>query len=127
MMTILNKILRREETKTCSACGRTLPVSEFYNRTRSKDGKRTRCKQCDNLAHKDWISRHAYSERRKRSIELSDAREDGQFETLFGGCTIYILNKPLVGEHKYNVVFTSGKLFKTSDRDEFLQYINETF
>jgi hypothetical protein len=37
------------------------------------------------------------------------------------------LNKPLIGECKYNVVFTSGKLFKTSDRDEFLQYINETF
>lgn len=34
------------ETKKCKACGKELPVSEFYSDKSSKDGYRARCKTC---------------------------------------------------------------------------------
>lgn len=40
------------QTKTCTKCGRELPVSEFYARAGSKDGLQTICKDCHNAATK---------------------------------------------------------------------------
>lgn len=34
------------ETKRCCLCEENKPISEFYNRKRSKDGKQSRCKAC---------------------------------------------------------------------------------
>jgi hypothetical protein len=34
--------------KICSACGKTLPVSMFYNNKKAKDGLETKCKKCRN-------------------------------------------------------------------------------
>lgn len=45
------------ETKTCSACGETKPVSEFYRRGGGKAGYRYRCKPCDNAARVKGQSR----------------------------------------------------------------------
>ena len=33
-----------EQEKKCSRCGRILPLSEFYKKTRAKDGHQTYCK-----------------------------------------------------------------------------------
>lgn len=38
------------QTKTCSACGETKLVSEFYRKGGGKPGYRYRCKACDNAA-----------------------------------------------------------------------------
>lgn len=35
-----------EQEKKCSRCGRILPLSEFYKKTRVKDGHQTYCKKC---------------------------------------------------------------------------------
>lgn len=35
------------ETKVCSKCGAEKPVSEFYRKTSSKDGRHPHCKPCD--------------------------------------------------------------------------------
>lgn len=34
-----------EQEKKCSRCGRILPLSEFYKKTRAKDGHQTYCKK----------------------------------------------------------------------------------
>ena len=36
----------QEETKKCSICKEDKVLSEFYNATRNKDGKRSECKKC---------------------------------------------------------------------------------
>ncbi len=36
------------ETKVCSKCGIEKEVCEFYNRKKSRDGKRPECKICSN-------------------------------------------------------------------------------
>ena len=38
--------LKMEELKTCSRCGKTLPLKEFYKRKNSNDGHDARCKDC---------------------------------------------------------------------------------
>lgn len=40
------------QTKTCTKCGRELPISEFYARAGAKDGLQTICKDCHNAATK---------------------------------------------------------------------------
>lgn len=35
-------------TKTCSKCGRELPLSEFYKKSNTKDGLQYCCKKCQN-------------------------------------------------------------------------------
>lgn len=36
----------QEEQKTCSSCGRLLPLSDFYKSARTKDGHENYCKEC---------------------------------------------------------------------------------
>ncbi len=40
--------------KTCTKCGEDKPLSEFHNRTSSKDGKKAACRKCSNAASKKW-------------------------------------------------------------------------
>lgn len=40
------------ETKTCSTCRETKPVTEFYRKGGGKPGYRYRCKPCDLVARK---------------------------------------------------------------------------
>ena len=54
-----------EKTKRCTACGRDLPVSQFYRDKRTADGLMGRCKSChkaskraSDLAHRG--QREAY-------------------------------------------------------------------
>lgn len=46
------------------------------------------------------------------------------FNDVCGGYNIYILNKPKPGEYKYTVVSTSGAVYKTNDKAEFMEYLN---
>lgn len=46
------KLAPQAKTKTCTKCGRELPISEFYARTGAKDGLQTICKECHNAATK---------------------------------------------------------------------------
>jgi len=41
------------ECKACTKCGETKPLTEFYKRTRAKDGHSAYCKQC---AKRDWFN-----------------------------------------------------------------------
>ena len=50
--TMSNPLAPQAQTKTCTKCGRELPISEFYARAGSKDGLQTICKDCHNAATK---------------------------------------------------------------------------
>lgn len=40
--------------KICSGCNETKALSEFYKRSRAKDGLQSRCKVCCNSSSKEW-------------------------------------------------------------------------
>lgn len=48
----MGNLAPQAKTKTCTKCGRELPISEFYAKAGSKDGLQTICKECHNEASK---------------------------------------------------------------------------
>lgn len=48
----MGNLAPQAKTKTCTKCGRELPISEFYAKAGSKDGLQTFCKECHNEASK---------------------------------------------------------------------------
>lgn len=73
----MTKLAPQAKTKTCTKCGRELPISEFYARTGAKDGLQTICKECHNAKTKESIARRkaqAEEEKPKDTIkELTEA------------------------------------------------------
>lgn len=53
----MEKLAPQAKTKTCTKCGRELPISEFYAKAGSKDGLQTICKECHNIKTKESIER----------------------------------------------------------------------
>jgi hypothetical protein len=47
-----------EPTKTCTACQRTLPLTEFYKDARTRDGLMSRCKSCHRESKRASDARH---------------------------------------------------------------------
>ena len=43
------------ETKTCSKCGETKALSEFYKRPRYRLGVYCHCKKCVYGKHRNWV------------------------------------------------------------------------
>lgn len=62
------------QTKTCSACKQTKPLSEFYRRGSGKPGYRYRCKSCENAAR-----RRGKSEASKLAYEIAMHYRDPSF------------------------------------------------
>lgn len=63
-----------QETKTCSACGETKPLSEFYKDKKSSDGHKSQCKHCvslDNAAR----ARKARAEKRAQKEATGPKKE----------------------------------------------------
>lgn len=51
-------VLLPRTTKTCTKCGRTLPIAQFYNdRIRKAHG--SSCKDCESQRKADWYKAHA--------------------------------------------------------------------
>lgn len=66
--------------KTCTKCGRELPISEFYARAGSKDGLQTICKECHNAAtqrcrEQAQRARKALAEKRAAKVQEQPADE----------------------------------------------------
>ena len=91
--------MERYPLKRCSVCGQEKPLSEFYNRKTSKDGKGYRCKECDSKARKKWQAdnpeRAKYSSR-NRSIktkygidieQYNQILKDQNYQCAICGCT----------------------------------------
>lgn len=50
--------------KTCTLCRETKPVDDFYKDPQSRDGYRTRCRECNKTTARQW---HADNRERSRS------------------------------------------------------------
>lgn len=84
--------------KQCRVCGKTKPVSDFYKRTKAKDGYQSRCKDCSNEDVKTWRNHHyntgtVQSIRRKvlqtaRKYGVTPEQQDALHEAAGGKCGI---------------------------------------
>ncbi len=68
--------------KTCTTCGETKPLSEYYNDRRASDDKVSRCAACCYGAYKDWRARNREKNlsknsraQAKRATFLRDAKD----------------------------------------------------
>lgn len=68
-----------EKTKVCSKCGRELPIEEFHNNPRSKDGKMCLCKECHSACAK-MGGRKKQNEKEEAVSNVSDAIQPIQEE-----------------------------------------------
>lgn len=57
--------IEKTATKTCTKCGRTLPVSEYWQSRTSKDGLYCYCKECAKEIHKARYSKQRQEKMRK--------------------------------------------------------------
>lgn len=55
--------------KTCTKCGQSLPLSEFYNEKRASGGKSNQCAKCWRVARAASYARHAESTRARRAAQ----------------------------------------------------------
>lgn len=75
-----NPLAPQAQIKTCTKCGRELPISEFYARAGSKDGLQTICKDCHNAAtqrcrEQAQRARKALAEKRAAKVQEQPADE----------------------------------------------------
>lgn len=64
------------KTKTCTKCGRELPISEFYAKAGAKDGLQTICKECHIAKTKESIARRkAQAEKAKPKDTIKEPTE----------------------------------------------------
>ena len=61
-------------TKVCSACGRNLPLGDFYADARNRDGRYSECRQCIRERRKRDRSRARQAERRYTARNLDRRR-----------------------------------------------------
>lgn len=54
-------------SKFCKSCERTLPLTEFNNESRRKDGKATYCRDCNKKRCREWATRPGNRERAQRN------------------------------------------------------------
>jgi hypothetical protein len=47
-----------DESKTCTRCGASKPLSEFYKWKHSKDGLTAGCKECIRAARREYVAEH---------------------------------------------------------------------
>lgn len=73
-----------EGTKTCSKCGRRLPLSGFYALRRGLQGRRPDCKSCHNDYRARWARRRyvpktgrRYRTRRDRAAAVAAGAASG--------------------------------------------------
>lgn len=127
------------ETKICTKCKRELPLSEFSRMKNGKNGLRSWCNECNRAAARAWAQanperfketcRKNYIKRKEKMKTLAarerEERRKAFAKDVLGGYTIYILNYPTNKERKYNAVATTGDVFKTNDKKEFLRFVAE--
>lgn len=138
------------ESKVCSKCGEDKPLSEFRNRTDSKDGKRGNCIKCQDNYLKTYNKANAndiaikrktfYDDNQKRLLDIKKEYYDANKERLIKRQTEYDRikkQKDPIYRFKKNIRTMIGKSLtkkgytKKSQsfliigclQDEFIQYI----
>ena len=72
----MTKLAPQAKTKTCTKCGRELPISEFYAKTGAKDGHHSICKECHIAKTKESVAR--------RKAQTETAKQEKPNEAVAG-------------------------------------------
>lgn len=97
-------------THVCSICKRELPDTEFYPKAIKR--YQYQCKECTQKKNKKYI---------KEIKEL----EDRDFDSIYGGYVVAILNHVRSKEYKYTIKGTNGYMIQTNDVDYFRKKMDE--
>ena len=62
------------DTKTCTKCGETKPVDEFYRNRASRDGYCRVCKACGDVHTRQWMN----ANRSRWSAYMREYRQAGK-------------------------------------------------
>lgn len=81
------------KTKVCSKCGRELPLSEFYNKSKYKYGVSNWCKECDREYNKNCRAR--VKEAKKLNNPKTQNQMTTNFEKLFSEMIQTAVLKPI--------------------------------
>lgn len=77
--------------KTCSKCGKTLPLNSFSDDGRGKQGKASRCKDCEKARKLEWNRQNKEWKRNnyfQTKYSISSKEYDIMFEKQDGKCAI---------------------------------------
>jgi hypothetical protein len=74
------------ETRTCSKCGRELPLASFYAHKRGLQGRRPDCKSCHNTYRNGWARRRYVPKTGRRYVTKADRAAQVGREALRGPC-----------------------------------------
>ena len=123
--------------KTCTKCGKTKPIDDFYNSPTGKYGVYSVCKECQRKEHKKYYAadlerrremnrkyRERHQEKERLAKEKAERIEILRASEILGGYRIYVLNHTKDGEFKYTAVKVhTADVFRTNDKREFLCYL----
>jgi len=70
--------------KTCTGCGETRSVDEFYRHRRSRDGRQARCKECQKAYTYEWRSRNPEKIREATRKRYESRGRELQYQRLYG-------------------------------------------
>lgn len=110
---------------TCVKCKRTLPEDKFYPSTIRKGWYC--CKECQNqITYKNAKLERAYNRKVKALVEeAAEKNQMEEFDRLYGGYTLMILNTTNPGEFKYTINGTNKDFFRTNSSKDFLNKVSE--
>lgn len=128
--------------KVCTKCKETKPFESFHKRNVSKDGRQSRCKECNNETVRKWQTdnpdkfegnwRKQYGNPRRRATKYGLTVEElGELlENSNGVCTICgrLPNKWLVIDHCHNTNIVRGILCEKCNQslglmDDNIEYL----
>jgi len=119
--------------KTCTKCGRLLPIEKFTPAPNYKYGVYSRCRECNNESSKIYYHQNHekirsyqkdYNKKLKQEEERLKQMEHLKSCEVLGGWRIYVLNYCKDGEAKYTCVKVStADVYRTNDKAEFLKYL----
>lgn len=132
-------VKKQAEQKVCHKCGEKKPLREFSRQASCRGGYSTFCKACKSKQAREWAEKNperkkqmnlAYQQKVKAQTrtlaqkEFYAAKKDFQTD-LLGGFKASILNYTKRGEFRFNIVRTDGKVFKTNNKQEFLDFLEK--
>lgn len=62
------------ELKTCTKCGHSKPLSEFYKSPKTHDGYDPRCKMCKKAYDKEYVQREDVKQRRRAYMRTPEMK-----------------------------------------------------
>lgn len=102
-------------TKVCTKCGIEKPFSEFYNNRASKDGKTTRCKECEKVIRLGYDKRiRKMRDRANALVALRLLKKEKEREAIMGPLNFKNKGKKYTIEEE-NIIL---KMFHTHTAEE---------